>query len=144
MKKNGYLLLFISFFSFSQTNKNYVAIGFSSICCGTLSEKPVVDFIRSFEKQNKLKTFEIFNETGLGKEGENCFYIGTDQLNARQLKSFWSGLKSTANSQNKNRKENHDGYVNVDDKFTPNSTLKGIKNNPRTRISSLQVYNYKK
>ena len=86
----------------------------------------------------------MFVEHGLGKEGEHAFYIGTDNLNTKLLKSFFNGLKITASNQNKKHSKNGDGFVNVDDKLTPNSTLKSIKANPRTRISSLETYDYKK
>jgi len=128
---------------FSQTNKNYIAVGYSSICCGTASSQPVIDFVKKFEKKLRLKPFEMWIEDGLGKEGEYTLYIGTDNLNADQLKSFWNGLKMTASNQKKQRSKKGDGYVNVDDKLTPNATLKSIKAKPRTRISSLKKYDYK-
>ena len=85
----------------------------------------------------------MWRENGLGKEGEYALYIGTDNLNADQLKSFWNGLKMTASNQKKQRSKNGDRYVNVDDKLTPNATLKSIKAKPRTRISSLKKYDYR-
>lgn len=136
-------LAFIPCLTFSQTNKNYIAISYSSICCGTPSEKPVMDFVKKTEKKLKLKPFEIFIENGLGKEGEHIFYIATDNLNANQLKSFWNDLKLTASNQNKLSSKNEKGSVNVEDKLISNATLKSIKANPKTRISSLKVYNYK-
>ncbi|MNR55071.1 hypothetical protein D3C85_1753810 [compost metagenome] len=54
------------------------------------------------------------------------------------------GLKIIATNQNKKRSKNRDGYVNVDNKLIPNSTLKSIKVKPRTSISSLEIYDYKK
>jgi len=135
-------LAFIPLFTFSQTNRNYIAIGYSSICCGTPSEKPVMDFVKKTEKKLKLKPFEIFIENGLGKEGEHTFYIGTDNLNANQLKSFWNDLKRTASNQNKNESKNNKGSVNIEDKLISNSALKSVKANPRTRISSMRIFNY--
>jgi hypothetical protein len=131
-------------FAFSQSNKNYISVGYSSVCCGPPSEKPIMNYVKNFEKENKLKPFEIFLERGLGKEGEHAFYIGTGNLNTKLLKSFLNGLKITAISQNKQRSRMGDGYVNVDDKFTSNSTLKSIKIKPRNTFSSLVVYDYKK
>ncbi len=137
-------IVFIPILTFSQTNKNYIVIGYSSICCGTPSENPIMGYIIKFEKNNKLKPFEMFAEYGLGKEGEFAFYIGTDNLNNKLTKSFLNGLKDTATNQNKQRSENSDGYVNVKEEFMTNSTLKSIKDKPRTKISSLEVYEYKK
>ncbi|MDI9310545.1 MAG: hypothetical protein QM535_10035 [Limnohabitans sp.] len=136
-------LVAIPVFSFSQTNKEYIIIGYSSICCGTPSTKPIIDFVKKFETKNKLHPFEIFIENGLGKEGEHTFYIGTDNLNTKLIKSFLGGLKVTATNQNNQRSKNRDGYINVNDKRTLNSTLKSIKIKPRTKFSSLEIYNYK-
>jgi len=137
-------LVFNPVIAFSQTNKNYIIVSYSSICCGTPSEKPIMDYVKNFEKKNKLKPFEIFVEYGLGKEGEHDFYIGTDTLSAKLIKSFLDGLNITATNQNKKRSENADGYVNVDNKLTSNSTLENIKIKPRTTISSLEIYDYQK
>ncbi|MFC0777045.1 hypothetical protein [Flavobacterium sp. HJSW_4] len=102
-----------------------------------------MDFVKKTEKKLKLKPFEILIENGLGKEGEHIFYIATDNLNANQLKSFWNDLKLTASNQNKLSSKNEKGSINVEDKLISNATLKSIKANPKTRISSLKVYNYK-
>ena len=137
-------LVIIPTLSFSQTNKNYIVISYSSICCGTPFENPIIDYIIKFEKNNELNPFEMFVEYGLGKEGEHAFYIGTDNLNDKLKKSFLNGLKNTATNQNKKRIENSSGYVNVENECITNSTLKSIKDKPRTKISGLEVYEYKK
>ncbi|OYU79369.1 MAG: hypothetical protein CFE23_14465 [Flavobacterium sp. BFFFF1] len=121
------VLICIPVFAYSQTNNNYITVGYSSICCGPPSEKPVTDFVKNFEEQNKLKPFEIFVEGGLGKEGEYAFYIGTDNLDVKLLESFWNGIKVVVSNQNKQRSEHHDGYVNLDDKLATNSTMKSKK-----------------
>ncbi|BEV04492.1 hypothetical protein [Chryseobacterium gambrini] len=136
-------LITIPVFSFSQTKKEYIMVSYSSICCGTPSEKPIMDFVKKFEIENKLPPFEIFVEYGLGDEGEHAFYIGTDNLNPKSIKSFVKGLKITATKQNNKRLKNRDGSVNVDDKLTLNATLKSIKNKPINQLNSLTIYNYK-
>lgn len=135
---------FTPLLAFSQTNKNYIVVSYSSICCGTPAANPIKEYIKEFEKYNKLKSFEMFVAYGLGKEGEYAFYIGTDNLNNKLTQSFLSGLKDTANDQNKKRLENSDGYINVNDAFVTNSTLKNINDKSRTKISHLEVYDYKK
>jgi len=65
--------IFNPIIAFSQTSKNYITVGYSSICCGTPSEKPIMDYVKKFEKKNKLKPFEMFLESGLGKEGGRNF-----------------------------------------------------------------------
>lgn len=136
-------ILLIPTLTFSQTNKNYIVIRYTSICCGTPTENPIMDYILKFEKNKKLKPFEMFVEYGLGKEGEHAYYVGTDNLNHKLTKSFLIGLKNTATKQNKQRSENSDGYVNVENEFMTNSTLKSIRDKPRTKISSLEVYDLK-
>lgn len=101
---------------FSQKNENYYKVSFSSICCGTPSQKPVSDFINSFQKKNKLKQLEVISKHGLGKEGEFAIYIGIDRLSKKQKLSFINGLNKVTQNQNKVRNENHDGFVNFDSK----------------------------
>ena len=129
--------------SFSQMNTKYIVVDYTSICCGTPSEKPIMDYIIKFEKDHKLEAFEMFVEHGLGKEGEHTFYIGTDNLKNKWIKSFLNGLKDTATIQNKQRSNNSDGYVIVKDEFITNASLKNIKDHPRTKMSSLEAYDYK-
>ena len=38
-------------FAFSQTSRNFISVGYSSICYGTPSEKPVMDFIKILKKR---------------------------------------------------------------------------------------------
>ncbi len=141
MKKSlTFICLLCFIFIFSQKNKNYLAIGYSSICCGTPSKKPVSDYLKQFQKQNKLKDFEIWVENGLGKEGEFCLYIGIDALDLRKKDAFLKGLKKVTESQNNLRKKNSDGYVNMVETLVAKSDLLKIQKHPTTRISKLSLY----
>jgi len=121
--------LFCSAFFFSQKSMNYVRISYGSICCGTPSTKPVTDYLKKFEKSNKLRAFEILEQSGLGREGEFTLYIGTDRLNKKQKAAFKKGLESVITSQNKTRKQNSDGTVDFDPAVTVyKSDLADIKN----------------
>lgn len=111
-------LLFCSTFFFSQKNQSYAVISYSSICCGTPTSKPVMDYLKQFEDSNRLNTFEVITQTGLGKEGEHNFYIGIDALDKGQKSKFFKGLQSVIDSQNKNRRKNSDGFVGFDPKVT--------------------------
>ncbi|MCT2562183.1 hypothetical protein [Chryseobacterium herbae] len=130
MKKIGLItFLFCSAFLFSQKNMNYVRISYGSICCGTPSTKPVTDYLKKFEKNNRLSTFEIFKQGGLGREGEFNLYIGTDKLGKKQKTAFAKGLQSVITSQNKTRKQDSDGTVDFDPAVTVyKSDLTDIKN----------------
>jgi len=103
-------------------NKNYIYIEYSSICCGTPSEKPVMDFVSNFEAEHKLSQFEILIERGLGKEGEHAFYIGTDHLHTQLLQSLIDGLNTTISKQNKARLKNKDGHVTLETELVLNVT----------------------
>ncbi|MFP7655260.1 hypothetical protein [Chryseobacterium proteolyticum] len=81
MKKIAILFSIFCFsFFFSQKNQNYLQVGYASICCGTPSEDPVINYISKFQKKNKTKPFEIYKQSGLGREGEFNLYIGIDSL----------------------------------------------------------------
>ncbi|GEN71552.1 hypothetical protein CLA01_16240 [Chryseobacterium lathyri] len=108
---------------------SYVRISYGSICCGTPSTKPVMDYLKKFEKNNQLKAFEILKQGGLGREGEFTLYIGTDKLGKKQKTAFRKGLQSVITSQNRTRKQNSDGTVDFDPAVTVyKSDLADIKN----------------
>ncbi|ALR30686.1 hypothetical protein ATE47_09170 [Chryseobacterium sp. IHB B 17019] len=121
MKK---ILLTIGLFSctlfFAQKSENYLQIGYSSICCGTPSDKPVMDFVNQFQKKNKIKALEVYKQSGLGREGEYNLYIGMDKLSKTQKTNFVRGLKTAIDSQNNSRSKNRDGIVN----FSENEMVK--------------------
>lgn len=108
------IALFSCTFFFSQKNENYLQIGYHSICCGTPSDQPVMNFISQFQKKNKIKNFEIYKQSGLGREGEFNIYIGTDTFSKTQKSDFIRGLKSAVDSQNTSRKGNSDGTVSFE------------------------------
>ncbi len=116
MKKILFTLgLFLSTFFFAQKSENYLQIGYASICCGTPSDKPVMDFVGQFQKKNKIKELEVYKQSGLGREGEYNLYIGIDKLSKTQKTSFIKGLKKAIDAQNSARRENRDGIVNFNE-----------------------------
>lgn len=116
MKK---ILLTIGLFStvlfFAQKNENYLVVGYHSICCGTPSDKPVMDFINTFRTKNKIKNFEVYRQNGLGREGEFNLYIGTDTFSKTQKMQFVNGLKAAIDAQNRMKKPNRDGNVSFNE-----------------------------
>ena len=106
-------LFCFAFFS-AQNNQNYLEISYVSICCGPPSEDPVINYISQFQKKNKLKAFEIYELSGLGREGEYNLYIGIDKLSKTKRNKFIKGLQSTIDSQNNKRDQSRDGIVNFD------------------------------
>ena len=119
MKK---IVLIIGLFSstvfFVQKSENYLQVGYHSICCGTPSDKPVMNFINQFQKKNKIKNFEVYKQSGLGREGEFNIYIGTDTFSRTQKTKFVEGLKAAINTQNQMKRPNRDGNVSFDETTT--------------------------
>lgn len=119
MKK---IVLIIGLFSstvfFAQKSENYLQVGYHSICCGTPSDKPVMNFINQFQKKNKIKNFEVYKQSGLGREGEFNIYIGTDTFSRTQKTKFVEGLKAAINTQNQMKRPNRDGNVSFDETTT--------------------------
>ncbi|EJL69257.1 hypothetical protein [Chryseobacterium populi] len=107
--------IFYSTFFFSQKNQNYLQIGYASICCGTPSTDPVINYVKKFQKKNKIKALEIYGQSGLGREGEFNLYIGIDKLSKVQKSSFIKGLQSVIGSQNGKRNQSRDGIVNFEE-----------------------------
>lgn len=99
-----------TFFS-AQKSENYLQLRYGSICCGTPSTDPVMNYINKFQKKNKIKNLEIYKQGGMGREGEFNLYIGTDNLSKKQTTMFVTGLQSAIETQNNTRKKNHDGTV---------------------------------
>lgn len=125
MKKAITILLMCGFgLTNAQTAKKYLVVNYSSICCGTPSNQPVVDYVKKFHKTNKCKAPEIWQETGLGREGENAIYISTDACGNRLEKKLVAGLQQTAKAQNSRRNESSSGYVHVSDETVTGQTLK--------------------
>lgn len=106
--------LFSSIVFFAQKSESYIQIGYASVCCGTPSEKPVMDYLAQFKNKNKVKSLEIYKQSGLGREGEYNLYIGTDQLSRTQKDVLMKGLKAAVDSQNSTR-TNSTGMVNFDE-----------------------------
>lgn len=116
MKKIAVAIALFSFtFFFSQKNENYLQIGYHSMCCGTPSADPVMNYVNQFKKKNKVKNFEFYRQSGLGREGEFNLYVGTDGFSKTQKSKFVSGLRAVVDSQNRTRKPNSDGTVTFDE-----------------------------
>ncbi|WP_294214981.1 hypothetical protein [uncultured Chryseobacterium sp.] len=134
MKKLLILSCIFSFATFfAQKSENYLQVGYASVCCGTPSEKPVMDYLNSFKKKNKVSTLEILKQSGLGREGEYNLYIGTDRLSGTQKTNLMKGLKAAIDVQNNSRKKESDGMVNFNGSET-------IKKADLSRARNLTVY----
>ncbi|MDN3692645.1 hypothetical protein QWZ06_10330 [Chryseobacterium tructae] len=106
--------LFYSTFFFSQKNQNYVKISYASVCCGTASDKPVTSYLKEFKRKNQIRSLEILLQSGLGREGEYAYYVGTDFLTINQRKRLVRGLTAVVSNQNNNKKRPNEGNVNFE------------------------------
>lgn len=106
--------LFCSAFFFSQKNQNYLKIGYTSVCCGTASEKPVISYLKEFERKNQIRSLEILIQKGLGRESEFELYVGTDFMTINQKKRLIRGLTASVSNQNNNKKSENIGNINFD------------------------------
>lgn len=118
-------------FFFAQKSENYIEIGYNSICCGTPSSAPVMNYINSF--QGKKNTLEIYRQSRLGREGEYKLFIGIDALSKSKKAKFIKGLEATINSQNKSRNENSDGIVDFNSRTI-------IKKEKLSTLNNLTIY----
>jgi len=143
--KKSILFIFILLFSISSAQKNekFVRVDFSSICCGTPSEKPLMDYTKEFSQKNKLKKFEIWLETGLGYEGEFALFIGIDNLSKKKRSKFISGLKTLVDDFESKRNINQDGNIRLSDEFAAKDQLIKRQNNPTNQFSKVVLYDPK-
>ncbi|MCW3162510.1 hypothetical protein [Chryseobacterium oryctis] len=107
--------IFCFTFSFAQKGQNYLEISYSSMCCGTLSPDPVINYINQFQKKNKIKPIEVLIQSGLGREGEFNLYISTDNFSKTKKSAFIKGLQKVILTQNSKRNPSKDGTVNFEE-----------------------------
>lgn len=105
--------VFSSAVLFGQKSEEFVKINYNSICCGTPSVDPVINYIENFKKSNNTKKVEVYKQPGLGREGEFRLYVGASCLPKAKKSKFWNGLESTINAQNKSRTTGSDGMVEL-------------------------------
>lgn len=125
------IAVFSCAFFLAQKSENYIEISYNSICCGTPSSTPVMNYINSF--QGKKNTLEIYRQSGLGREGEYKLFIGIDALSKSKKTKFIKGLEAAINSQNKSRNESSDGIVNFE-------SQKIVKKEKLNTLNNLTIY----
>lgn len=119
MKKVIIAVALFSFtFFYSQKNQNYLMISYGSSCCGPPSEKPVISYLKEFKKKNHLKSLEILQQSGMGREGEFKLYVGTDSFTDNQKRRLTRGLMAAVSNQNNSRKQKSEGTVFFDSATT--------------------------
>lgn len=121
-------LLAFTFF-YSQKNQNYLEISYGSVCCGPPSDKPVISFLKEFKNKSRVKSLEILQQKGRGREGEFTLYVGTDYLTKNQKSRLIRGLTATVSNQNNSKKNQSTGTVFFDSTtVVSQSDLSDVKN----------------
>ena len=70
-----------------------IVIEFHSVCCGVPSEEPLILFIKTFKRKNKIKKITAYKIGPLGREGEYNLGFKLNELNRAQKKSFIKKMK---------------------------------------------------
>lgn len=102
--KSLVFILMISFFtlpSFAQQKKNKekslyypVVVQFHSVCCGVPSDKPLIQYISTFKKANKIQKINAIKISPMGKEGEYYLAFPLKEMDRKQRFLFKNNLKN--------------------------------------------------
>ena len=103
------LIFFITQSSIAQTNKYRVVVKFGSMCCGVPSNKPLLNYIATFKKKNKVKKIVCDNIGPMGKEGEYDMAFTLKELNKKQIEVFVKDVTALATTMKEQ------GYTNVEE-----------------------------
>jgi hypothetical protein len=88
----------------ANSEKYDVVVSFGSICCGTVSDDFLVDFIKQVNCKNKV-TIQGWQLGGCGREGEFKILFLLNKLNASAKKKLITGLKKLVPEQNNKNKK---------------------------------------
>lgn len=97
--------ILITFFTFiilsatahaQQTDTYPVIVSFSSECCGVPSDTPLMNMIKAFKKQHKIKQVTAEKIGPMGREGEYYLAFRLKEFSKSQKIKFVQQLKKTA------------------------------------------------
>ncbi len=77
-----------------------------------------MNYIEEYQKNNKNNTIEVYQQSGLGREGEYSLFLGLDCLSKSKKKKFLSGLARVIQQQNDRRNLGRDGSVALDGNYS--------------------------
>ncbi len=96
------LLVVVAIFSLAsgttaQKKATYpVIISFNSVCCGVPSDAPVMKLIKSFKKQNRIRSIAADRVGPMGREGEYYLAFRLKEMSKAQKVKFIRELKRIA------------------------------------------------
>lgn len=106
----------------SNDSVNYaVVVSFGSMCCGTASDDFLKDFIKEFNRKNKV-IINVWQMSGCGREGEYKILFSLDKLKVTKKTKLIAALKKLIPKQNeKNKAEKaSSGLISLDYNLTAN------------------------
>jgi hypothetical protein len=110
------LLFFITMNSIAQTNKYRVVVKFGSMCCGVPSNKPLLDYVATFKKKNKIKKLVCDSIGPMGREGEYDMAFTLKELKKTQVEIFVKEITALATTMKEK------GYANVEENVEVNKS----------------------
>ena len=81
-----------------------VGVGFNSICCGPASDQFLKDFVKKFNKTNKV-TIKADKIAGCGREGEYVVLFPMSKIKAATTKKFIAELEKIVPAREAKNKE---------------------------------------
>jgi hypothetical protein len=102
-------LFFITMSSIAQINKYRVVVKFGSMCCGVPNNKPLLDYVATFKKKNKIKKLVCDSIGPMGREGEYDMGFTLKELKKAQVETFVKEITVLASTMKEQ------GYANVEE-----------------------------
>lgn len=73
-------------------------VKFNSQCCGVPNSSPILKYITSYKKKNKIKSITYYLISPMGREGEYYMVFSLNELNKTQKDLFTKQIGYTAKS----------------------------------------------
>jgi hypothetical protein len=102
-------LLLLSLNTFAQKTTYRVVVKFGSMCCGVPSNKPLLDYVATFKKKNKIKKIVCDSIGPMGREGEYYMAFTLKELKKTQIANFVKEITDLAATMKEQ------GYANVEE-----------------------------
>jgi hypothetical protein len=97
MKKLLLFVFTIAFFTIAvsaQKKITYpVVVSFNSICCGVPDNAPVMQLIKTFKRQNRIRSISVDRIGPMGREGEYYLAFRLKEMSRSQKTKFIRELK---------------------------------------------------
>ena len=103
------VILFFTLHSFAQKTTYRVVVKFGSMCCGVPSNKPLLDYVATFKRKNKIKKIGCDSIGPMGKEGEYDMAFSLKELKKAQVGIFVKEITTLAATMKEQ------GYANVEE-----------------------------